>query len=505
MQSQPRVYATEEHDVDECTTENEVELLIESARGGDEAAFGRLVEGHKESVFATVMAITRDFDVAHDIAQEVFLRAWFGLAGLEESDSFGAWLRTIARNRSLTWLERRQRQPVQETIEMDSIAHGGEKPDEAVERSERRRLVLAAMERLPEASREVLLLHYMQGLSTPRVATQLGISDAAVRQRLRRARLQMQEEVTEMVADVIRDEAPGEEFSEGVTDLMTRAREIFQRVEYGSAVPVLESAREQAPQDTRVSMLLAEAYTFTRSVEELESDRGAYDRALALFDEVLEREPQNMLARLRRAALRANLGSDEEVFSEHQQIATDAAGTPFEAVAQLELARRHLTRGQAQEALALYDVLKPKYPWLACVLHSEMGVAFAMAGDGMAALTHFDQAVELTTQEAMEELQEVSRGLMGEAYWTHWSTVDNVPVRQCQNHAWLSGIRARAGDMKAARQHVRQAVAYLDDEEIGPARKVLRREFVNQMEQMFPELAGEPEVQQLKRQIDEEG
>ena len=78
-------------------------LLIEAARGGDEDAFGRLVERYQEGVYAALLAITHDFDVAREIAQEVFLRAWFGLARLEEVASFGAWLRTIARNRGRTW------------------------------------------------------------------------------------------------------------------------------------------------------------------------------------------------------------------------------------------------------------------------------------------------------------------------------------------------------------------------------------------------------------------
>ena len=62
-------------EVDERNSEVEDEFLIEAARGGDEVAFGRLVERYKEVVFATVVAITRDLDNAHDIAQEVFLRA----------------------------------------------------------------------------------------------------------------------------------------------------------------------------------------------------------------------------------------------------------------------------------------------------------------------------------------------------------------------------------------------------------------------------------------------
>ena len=91
---------------------------------------------------------------------------------------------------------------------------------------------------------------------------------------------------------------------------------------------------------------------------------------------------------------------------------------------------------------------------------------------------------------------------MGEAYWAFWSTVDNLPVRQCQNHAWLAGLRSVSGDREAARQHLLQALDYLDSREIGPARAALKHQFVSQMEQMFPQLAAEPEVQALRRQLE---
>jgi hypothetical protein len=130
-----------------------------------------------------------------------------------------------------------------------------------------------------------------------------------------------------------------------------------------------------------------------------------------------------------------------------------------------------------------------------------MGVAQAMKQDGATALGHFELAVEMTTPDAMEALQATSKELMGEAYWAFWSTVDNLPVRQCQNHAWIGGLRSASGDMRTAREHVRLAIDLLQHEEVGEARAMLHRELVRQMEQMFPQLAAQEEIHALKRDI----
>ena len=477
------------------------EALIAAARCGDERAFARLVERYQAAVFAAIVAIIRDFTGAQDLAQEVFLRAWFGLGDLKDAASFPGWLQTIARNRARSYLTWRQRQPQREELPVD-VADAADLPDRTVEKAERRRLVLATLDALPEGSRQVLLLHYIEDLNTPQIARQLGITEAAVRQRLRRARRHMQERGEEIMTDLIKEEAPGAEFSESVTALLQRAQGLFQQVHYRRAAPFLEQARELAPNDTLVSLLLADAYTFTRSPAELEEDRGAYERALALLDEVIACEPDNILARLRRAAVGAALAPEEDLFTEQRRIRDAARGTPFEAVAELELARRHLTRGQGEQALVMYKALEKKHPWLTCVLYSEMGVAHAMGEEGGKALACFERAVEQTTPQAMAALKKTSERLMGAAYWAFWSTVDNLAARQCQNYAWLAGLYSACGQMAKARQHLRQSLHYLGSDELGDAAVVLKKQFATQMEQMFPVLAAEPEVQALRQEIE---
>ena len=107
------------------------------------------------------------------------------LGQLEEASSFGPWLRTIARNRGRTWLERSRRQPVQEELAVERIAHDGDSPEKAAERSERRRMVLSALERLPETSREPKPMFSrnsdsMASIDTSPVLAQLSSSEEAL-------------------------------------------------------------------------------------------------------------------------------------------------------------------------------------------------------------------------------------------------------------------------------------------------------------------------------------
>ncbi len=477
------------------------EPLLARARQGDQMAFGCLVERYKNTVFATIVAVAKDLDSAQDIAQEVFLRAWFGLGGLRQGSSLPAWLRSIARNRAKTWLQRQQRQPRQEAIDLAQLPDRADSPASQAEKAERKRLVLAGLDQLSEDHREVLVLHYLEDMTTPEIARRLNLADATVRQRLRRARQRMQQEMECLVGETLKDAAPGTPFTDEVTALLDQAKALFQHVQYAQATELLEKARQQAPDSAIVSLLLADAYTFTRSRQDLEEDPRPYHRALALLDEVLQKDPDHLLARLRRIAIKSMLAPQEEWLDQQRQIADDARGGPYEIVAELELARRHLSHLQLKPALALYGRLE-QHDWLACVLQSEQGVAWAMSEKPAKAIGCFERAIELTTPKAMAQLHQTSAQLLGDGYWAFWRTVDNLPVRQCQNHAWLAGLHSTLGDRAAARRQLLQSLDYLHSDEIGPAAPALKREYLRQMEQLFPPLATEPEVQALRREIE---
>lgn len=161
--------------------------LVRLSRDGSREAFGLLVTHYSRTVRALCLARTGNHRDLDDMVQEAFLRAYTGLSRLTDAGSFGPYLLQIARNLCVDRLRRRH----QRTESLDEVQLEPE-PQPSHDESEARLTALRRfVGRLPEALREALLLFYFEGMSYARMAELLGISEAAVNQRLSRARAQL--------------------------------------------------------------------------------------------------------------------------------------------------------------------------------------------------------------------------------------------------------------------------------------------------------------------------
>lgn len=196
--------------------------FVAAAAQGDVRAFAQLVEETRGIVCAITLAVTRDVPASEDVAQEVYLHAWRGLPRLRHAASFLPWLRELARNRARMAvrgaLRRRRREdgPVDEAV----LARAADPaPDalDAVLDAEARALLVEALAAVPDGAREVLVLYYREGRSVRQVAELLGLTEAAVKQRLARARRVLRAEYLARAGDVLGRSAPGAAFVAGVT------------------------------------------------------------------------------------------------------------------------------------------------------------------------------------------------------------------------------------------------------------------------------------------------
>jgi RNA polymerase sigma factor (sigma-70 family) len=193
--------------------------LVARSLVGNSEAFGQIVSRYQSLICSLTYSATGSLGESEDLAQETFITAWKHLRHLREAPKLRAWLCGIARNRIRNFLRREGREPIRkaETIdsEHDSVAHEPIPADHAISKEEAS-ILWRSLERLPEVYREPLILFYREGESVERVASELELSEDAVKQRLSRGRKLLAEEVTAFVEGALKLSTPGKAFTLGV-------------------------------------------------------------------------------------------------------------------------------------------------------------------------------------------------------------------------------------------------------------------------------------------------
>jgi RNA polymerase sigma-70 factor (ECF subfamily) len=172
--------------------------LIRRARAGDQEAFAELVMAHAERVYAALRRFGLDAGDADEVAQEVFLRAWRGLARFEERAQFSTWLYRIAFNEAQRALSRRRPSGADTRADEEDPAstvaddeHHG--PDAQALDREFGEVLDRALGQLPPEWRAAVVLRDLEGLSTAEGAEIAGVRQAAFKSRLHRGRMQLRE------------------------------------------------------------------------------------------------------------------------------------------------------------------------------------------------------------------------------------------------------------------------------------------------------------------------
>ena len=152
--------------------------------------FDQIVTEHRTRLYRVVLGVVADPELAADVVQETFIRAWRGLARFRGESSIGTWLHRIAINTALT--ARRKAARVRgRTAEMDDD-HAAEvtaetDPERGGEVMDLRRSLQDALDSLPVGQRAVVVLKDVEGWSHAEIAAHLGITESAAKVRLHRA------------------------------------------------------------------------------------------------------------------------------------------------------------------------------------------------------------------------------------------------------------------------------------------------------------------------------
>src|SRR5467141_2160419 len=191
------------HRLPSTVVRDDEHLLVAAAKRGDTRAFEELVNRYEAKIFRLTMNITRNREDAEDAMQDAFLKSYAHLKDFQEDSRYYTWLVRIAANEALMRL--RKRRPnhfsLDEPIEGDEdlmpreLEDWGPSPEQRFAQTEMHEILSEAIDNLAPDFRVVFVLRDVEELSTEETAKVVGVSVAAVKSRLLRARLKLRQKL----------------------------------------------------------------------------------------------------------------------------------------------------------------------------------------------------------------------------------------------------------------------------------------------------------------------
>ncbi|MFH0785764.1 MAG: sigma-70 family RNA polymerase sigma factor [Pseudomonadota bacterium] len=167
--------------------------IIRAVKAGDTRSYALLVERYHRPLLAFIFKIIGDRQLTEDIGQEVFLNIYKKIQRFDETKgaSFSAWIFTIARNNCISALRRRGiEKPLDIDLVADLLADGRKNPEENLLARERKSVVAAALQQVPEPFRKTISMS-LAGCSSATIAHSQNITVGTVKSRLFRAKERM--------------------------------------------------------------------------------------------------------------------------------------------------------------------------------------------------------------------------------------------------------------------------------------------------------------------------
>jgi RNA polymerase sigma factor (sigma-70 family) len=170
--------------------------IISAALAGDQRAYAKLVDKHRSANFHIINRIVRNDEVARDLVQETFMKAFSSLASYRSEYRFSTWLYKIAANSSIDHLRKKRIQALSldRPMETEDGSVGMDIPDYSYDperelvKKQQRFSIEEAIESLPDKYREVIIYRHKDDKSYDEIADLLGIPVGTVKARIFRAR-----------------------------------------------------------------------------------------------------------------------------------------------------------------------------------------------------------------------------------------------------------------------------------------------------------------------------
>ncbi len=193
-------------DANSAAAEVPEDVLVHRARRGDLKSYDALVKRYQERIYATIYHMTSNHEDANDLAQDAFIKAYQALSSFKGGSSFYTWLYRIAVNKTINFLKQRKNRAHMSLNDLDFnaehdpdlmalISHKTPRRDAGL--NELQEKLNAALLKLSEPHRLVVVLHDVQGQSHEEIAKVMDCNIGTVRSRLFYARQQLQSELAD--------------------------------------------------------------------------------------------------------------------------------------------------------------------------------------------------------------------------------------------------------------------------------------------------------------------
>lgn len=170
--------------------------IIQMVLQGQQAAYARLVDRYESFVFSIAFRFVNNREVAEELAQDVFVKAYRYLADFKGNSKFSTWLYTIVNTTCLSYIRKKKDETVfleEEKMVAISDTSFGEKPSDRLEQTTQKQLLNSALKQLPPQDAEILTLYYQAEQSVEEIGIITGLSASNVKVRLFRMRQKLKE------------------------------------------------------------------------------------------------------------------------------------------------------------------------------------------------------------------------------------------------------------------------------------------------------------------------
>lgn len=172
--------------------------VVDRVIAGDRDAYRLLVRRYQDMLFRHAVRMTSDRDVAADLVQASFVKAYTNIARCRDPDRFGAWVYRILANACKDHLKSKRRKDV--SIEdQTQLTDSADTPAMDLERTQLRKLLDKEVRKLPDSLREAFVMKHVEGRSYEEMAEILGTSVPALKMRVHRARETLKEHLEQQL------------------------------------------------------------------------------------------------------------------------------------------------------------------------------------------------------------------------------------------------------------------------------------------------------------------